>query len=295
MMFLELLETYPPFAVGFAALIGLLVGSFLNVVIYRLPVMMQHEENQAVAEFLHERDFPISDALTNTSQTKFNLATPASRCGNCGHNIRAWENIPVLSFILLRGRCKGCKTPISARYPSIELLTGALTALAIAHFGFNWQGCAIALLSWCLIALTMIDFDTCLLPDAITLPLLWTGLIFNYYGVIADFKSAFWGAIWGYLALWSVYHIFKLLFKKEGMGYGDFKLLAVLGAWLGWQMLPQVILLSAIVGTVIGVGMIIFRGHDKQIPIPFGPYLAIAGLIAVYFGPSINALYLTSL
>jgi len=295
MMFFEILETYPAMAIGFAALIGLLIGSFLNVVVHRLPIMMQQEENLAVAEFLKERELSVPSIINIKDTAKVNLATPASRCPSCNHKIRAWENIPVVSYLLLRGRCAGCKSTISLRYPLVELAAALLTATAIAQFGLSWQGCAIALLSLALLTLSLIDFDTCLLPDVITLPLLWAGLIFNYYSVITDFKSAFWGAIWGYLALWSVYRLFKLLFKKEGMGYGDFKLLAVLGAWLGWQFLPQIILLSAIVGTLIGVSMILFRGHDRQIPIPFGPYLAIAGLIATYFGAEINALYLSGL
>lgn len=293
MSFFVALNTYPLFAVCFALLIGLLVGSFLNVVIYRLPVMMAREEETAVGQFLSEKKWPVPKQL-GTHPT-FNLAVPASRCGNCAHKIRAWENIPVLSYLILKGKCSKCKQAISARYPLVEIVTGLMTAASIYMFGAGIEGIAAAMFSWCLITLTLIDFDTFLLPDVITLPLLWAGLILNYFGTFTDFHSAFWGAIWGYLALWIVYQIFKLLFKKEGMGFGDFKLLAALGAWAGWQVLPLIIVLSALVGTVIGISLMIFRNHDKQVPIPFGPYLSIAGWIALFFGTSLNTAYLSLL
>jgi leader peptidase (prepilin peptidase)/N-methyltransferase len=217
---------------------------------------------------------------------------PASRCPHCGHKIKPWENIPVVSYLFLRGKCSNCKAGISARYPAIELVTGLLSVAVIFYVGVNWSGLAALVFTWSLIALTMIDFDTYLLPDDITLPLLWLGLITNSFNTFTDLPSALWGAIAGYLALWSVYKLFKLVTGKEGMGYGDFKLLAVLGAWMGWQMLPQIILLSSLVGAVIGVSMIVIRGRDKNIPIPFGPYLAIAGWIAFIWGDTINQSYL---
>lgn len=291
MMWLQALQTYPLLAVGVAGLIGLLVGSFLNVVIYRLPKMIEREETQAIRNVLHERNLPVPDALP-VIEDRFNLAVPASRCGCCGQPLRARDNIPVISYVFLRGRCSRCACTISPRYPLVEIFTAIATASAIAYFGPTLQGLAAVLLSWCLICLTLIDLDTFLLPDSITLPLLWLGLILNYYGTFTDFSSAFWGAIWGYLALWSVYQFFKWVFHKEGMGFGDFKLLAALGAWLGWQLLPQIILLSAVVGAAVGLWMIVRRGHDQQVPIPFGPYLAVAGAIALYFGPEINAAYL---
>ena len=244
------------------------------------------------------RDFLTTDGnlatlpTSDSKQEPFNLMVPASRCPHCGHKIKPWENIPVISYLFLRGKCSNCKAGISARYPVIESVTGLLSVAVVFYVGVNWSGLAALVFTWSLIALTMIDFDTYLLPDDITLPLLWLGLIVNNFNTFTDLPSALWGAIAGYLALWSVYKFFKLVTGKEGMGYGDFKLLAALGAWMGWQMLPQIILLSSLVGAVIGISMIVIRGRDKNIPIPFGPYLAIAGWIAFIWGDTINQSYL---
>lgn len=295
MNLLSALQAYPTLGLACALVLGLLVGSFLNVVIYRIPKMMERDWQAQCNEFIANSgniaSLSINDQ-TNKKQEPFNLMVPASRCPNCGHKIRAWENIPVISYVVLSGKCSGCKAAISARYPSIEIITGLLSAAIIYHTGINWTGLAGLIFTWSLITLTMIDLDTYLLPDDITLPLLWLGLIANSFGAFTDLPSALWGAIAGYLSLWSVYQFFKLVTGKEGMGFGDFKLLAALGAWMGWQMLPQIILLSSLVGAVIGIGMMILRGRDKNIPIPFGPYLAIAGWIAFVWGDAINQAYL---
>lgn len=292
MDFLQALQLYPLFAAACALVLGLLVGSFLNVVIYRLPKMMEADWQQQCREFLSTSSEAKTLPTTDNQAPRFNLMVPASRCPHCGHKIKPWENIPVISYLVLRGKCAGCRAPISLRYPTIELISGLLSATVIILFGASTSGLLALLFTWCLIALTMIDIDTYLLPDDITLPLLWLGLIANSFGVFTDLSSALWGAIAGYLSLWSVYQLFKLLTGKEGMGYGDFKLLAALGAWMGWQMLPQIILLSSLVGAVIGISMILIRGRDKNIPIPFGPYLAIAGWIALVWGDTINRTYL---
>lgn len=272
--------------------LGLLVGSFLNVVIYRLPKMMERDWQNQCRDFLTNGGDIATLPAGESKQEPFNLMVPVSRCPHCGHKIKPWENIPVVSYLFLRGKCSNCRAGISARYPIIELVTGLLSVAVIYYVGINWSGLAALVFTWSLIALTMIDFDTYLLPDDITLPLLWLGLIANSFGAFTDLSSAVWGTIAGYLALWSVYKVFKLFTGKEGMGYGDFKLLAALGAWMGWQMLPQIILLSSLVGAVIGVSMIVIRGRDKNIPIPFGPYLAIAGWIAFIWGDTINQSYL---
>ncbi len=266
-----------------AALLGLIVGSFLNVVIHRLPIIMEQGWRRECAA--------MDDAVIAPAAT-FNLAVPNSRCPHCGHAISVRDNIPVLSYLLLRGRCRNCQTAISLRYPLVEILTALLTVVALLHFGPGWQGALAVLLTWSLIALSCIDFDTQLLPDSITLPMLWLGLLLSLFGIFTDSKSSIIGAAVGYLSLWSIYHLFRLLTGKEGMGYGDFKLFAMLGAWLGWQSLPLIILLSSAVGAVIGVGLILLRGRDRNIPIPFGPYLAIAGWIALLWGEQITAWYL---
>lgn len=289
--FLKILELFPAAALAAAGILGLLVGSFLNVVIYRLPKMMEREWREQCVDFLGIENLKEPEKFQATS-VKFNLVTPNSTCPHCGHQIRPWENIPIISYVALRGKCSSCKASISIRYPIIELVTGALSAAAVFVFGANATGLAAMFFFWCLIALTMIDVDTQLLPDSITLPLLWLGLIANHFGLFTNLDSAVIGAVAGYLSLWSVYWLFKLLTGKEGMGYGDFKLLAALGAWLGWQMLLQIILLSALVGAVIGISMIVLRGRDRNIPIPFGPYLAVAGAIALLWGHDINQLYL---
>jgi leader peptidase (prepilin peptidase)/N-methyltransferase len=264
-------------------LIGLLVGSFLNVVIYRLPKMMEREWQCQCAE-LRGEEAPPGETLT--------LVRPRSRCPACGHPISALENIPILSWILLLGKCSACRAPISPRYPLVEATTSLLTAWAAIHFGWGWAAPGAILLIWALIALTFIDFDTTYLPDAITLPLLWCGLLFNLGDTFTDLFSAVVGAMAGYLFLWIVYWGFKLLTGKEGMGHGDFKLLAALGAWLGWQMLPLVVLLSSVVGAVVGVALIVLARHGRNVPIPFGPYLAVAGLIALFWGEEATRFYL---
>lgn len=266
-----------------ATVLGLLVGSFLNVVIYRIPKMLENEWKVQASEFL-ELETPEIEKLT--------LASPDSTCPTCGHKIRAWENIPIVSYLFLKGKCSACETRISIRYPLVELATGILSFVVASTFGASYATLALLLLTWSLIALTMIDADTQLLPDNITLPLLWLGLICSYFGVVTDLNSALWGAVAGYLSLWSIYWLFKLLTGKEGMGYGDFKLLAALGAWLGWQMLPIIILLSSVVGAIYGISMILIRGRDKSVPMPFGPYLAVAGFVALIWGNELQQLWL---
>jgi len=288
---LKALELFPALALISAGILGLLVGSFLNVVIYRLPKIMERDWHAQCIEFLGSENVK-DEAKKKFTPEKFNLVTPNSTCPSCSHKIKPWENVPVISYFFLRGKCSACKTKISPRYPIVEAVTAILSVVAIYVFGANLTGLACLIFTWCLIALTMIDFDTQLLPDTITLPLLWLGLIANAFGLFTTLDSALWGAIGGYLSLFSVYWLFKLLTGKEGMGFGDFKLLGALGAWLGWQMLLQIILLSALAGAVIGVGMIVIRGRDKNIPIPFGPYLAIAGWIALMWGHDINQAYL---
>lgn len=266
-----------------AAVLGLCIGSFLNVVIHRLPRMMEREWRDQCAELSGEALDP-GEPLT--------LARPRSRCPTCGHQIKALENIPVISYLVLRGRCSACSARISPRYPLVEILTGGLSVFTVWHFGPTPAAIAALFLVWSLIALTFIDFDAQLLPDSITLPLLWLGLLFNLWGGFADLPSAVIGAAVGYLSLWSVYWVFKLTTGKEGMGYGDFKLLAALGAWLGWQMLPVIVLLSSLVGAVVGIALIVFARHGRNVPIPFGPYLAAAGLIALFWGSQITRSYL---
>jgi leader peptidase (prepilin peptidase)/N-methyltransferase len=266
-----------------AGLLGLCVGSFLNVVIHRLPKMMEQEWQAQCAELRGE---PASTAAN------LSLAKPRSRCPDCGHQITSMENIPVLSYLLLKGKCAGCGTSISARYPIIEVFTAVLSAYAAWHFGPKLQTVGALLLLWFLIALAAIDFDTQLLPDAITLPLLWLGLVFNLMDTYVDLPAAVVGAMAGYLALWTVFWLFKLATGKEGMGYGDFKLLAALGAWLGWQMLPTIILLSSVVGAVVGITLIVVARRGRNVPIPFGPYLAAAGGIALFWGPQLTRNYL---
>ncbi|WP_111495773.1 prepilin peptidase [Marinobacter bohaiensis] len=263
----------------------LCIGSFLNVVILRLPKMMEQDWRCQCEDFLEVPEGKRKD------DRKITLASPNSTCPSCGHEIKPWENIPVISYLLLRGKCAACKSGISVRYPLIEAATAVLSVFTVAWLGATPASLWALVLVWALIALTVIDFDTQLLPDSITLPLLWLGLILNYFGVLTDFQSAFWGAIFGYLSLWSIYWLFKIVTGKEGMGHGDFKLLGALGAWLGWQLLPAVILLSSVVGAVIGISLIVFRGHGREVPIPFGPYLAIAGLLALWFGPELQSFW----
>ncbi len=258
---------------------GLCVGSFLNVVIHRLPKMMEREWRAQCAELAGSAPAPAE---------RYNLAVPRSACPSCGHAIRAIENIPLLSWLWLRGKCAACSAAISPRYPVVELLTGLVAAYVAARYGATLAALGATLFCCCLIALAAIDFDTQLLPDDITLPLLWTGLAVNLAGTFVPLASAVVGAMAGYLALWSIYWLFKLATGKEGMGYGDFKLLGAIGAWLGWQALPLVILLSSVVGAAVGIALIVFTQHGRDRPIPFGPYLAAAGVIALLWGPAIT-------
>jgi len=275
-----------PFFIVLAGIIGLLVGSFLNVVIYRLPVMLQRSWRKECIEYLQME--------AENEGEPFNLSLPLSRCPKCQSPIKPYQNIPVISYVFLKGQCAHCKNPISIRYPLIEAFTATLSVLVAWHFGYTVQAGFALLLTWCLIALSFIDIDHQLLPDNITLPMLWLGLLLSLFGLYTDVNASVIGAIAGYMVLWLVYQAFKLATGKEGMGYGDFKLLALFGAWLGWQTLPMIILLSSLVGAVIGIAMIMFAKHDQNKPIPFGPYLAAAGWIALLWGNDLNRLYLTS-
>ena len=266
-----------------AALLGLCVGSFLNVVIHRLPKMMERQWRTECAELAGQEAPPAE---------RYNLISPRSACPSCGHKISALENIPVLSYAVLRGKCSGCSARISIRYPLVEALTATLSAYVAWHFGFGIAAAGALLFTWSMVALTFIDLDTFYLPDSITLPLLWLGLLLNLGGTYAPLSSAVIGAAAGYLSLWAVYWAFKWATGKEGMGYGDFKLLAAIGAWMGWQTLPLTILLSSLVGAVIGISLIVFAGRGRSVPIPFGPYLAIAGMIALLYGPALTRAYL---
>ena len=262
-----------------AGALGLLVGSFLNVVIYRIPKMMQRESDNYVAQE-SGKELPHPD--------RFNLIVPRSACPQCGHRITALENIPVLSYLFLRGKCSECKAAIPWRYPLIELISGLLAAYLIWRFGSGLAGLSSLVFLWLLIAMTFIDLDTQLLPDDLTFLLLWCGLLVNLDGAFVPLADAVIGAAAGYLSLWSIYWLFKLTTGKEGMGYGDFKLLAALGAWLGWKMLPAIILLSSVVGAVVGISLILFAKHGREKPIPFGPYLAAAGLITLLYRQGIS-------
>ncbi|KPK20524.1 MAG: methyltransferase [Betaproteobacteria bacterium SG8_41] len=283
MAFLQLLQTTPWLLITAAVLFGLVVGSFLNVVIHRLPRMLEQGWRAECAEL---NGNPVPAAET------YNLVLPRSRCPHCGHAIRAVENVPVLSYVALRGRCSACKAAISPRYPAVEALAGALAGYVAWRFGVSAAALGAMLFAWAMIALAFIDLDTFYLPDNLTLPLLWTGLIFNIGATFTDLTSAVIGAAGGYLVLWAVFWAYKLTTGKEGMGYGDFKLLAAIGAWLGWKMLPLVILLSSFVGAVIGIGLIVLARRGRNVPIPFGPYLALAGLIALFYGEQLNRHYL---
>lgn len=285
--YLSLLQgQHPVLVLAMAMIFGLLVGSFLNVVILRLPVMLDRQWTAQAHEILsHE---------TNTDQEPFNIVFPNSHCPNCKIEIRAWQNIPLASYLILRGKCGNCGISIPLRYPIIELTTGLLTLIVIYCFGLTILGLFACLFTWALIVLSVIDFDTKLLPDDITLPFLWLGLSINFFGIFVSFHSAFIGACAGYLSLWSIYHVFRLVTGKEGMGYGDFKMLALLGAWLGWQPLLLVVILSSF-GGVIGAGALILLGRDRANPIPFGPYLAIAGWVTLIWGDTLINWYFTIL
>jgi len=284
MMLMDYLASHVLAFVLSAALLGLLVGSFLNVLIYRLPIMMQREWRAQALEYL--------ECPPESVRERFNLLLPSSRCPHCDHQIRSWENIPLVSWLALRGKCSSCRAPISSRYPLVELACGLLSGYVAWHFGFTWQAGAMLLLTWGLVAMSMIDIDHQLLPDSLVLPLLWLGLILSNFGLFVSLESALWGAVAGYLSLWSVYWLFKLVTGKEGMGYGDFKLLAMLGTWGGWQVLPLTILLSSVVGAVLGTILLRVQRAESSTPIPFGPYLAIAGWIALLWGDWITESYL---
>ena len=270
--------------------LGLCVGSFLNVVAYRLPLMMERDWKSECHEFLELNPPSFDNRLAS-----INLAIPTSACPNCGHNLRAWENIPVISYLLLKAKCSSCKTSISAQYPLVEFLTGVVSLVVAYKFGATLQTIAALFFTWALIALTLIDLKKQLLPDSITMPLLWLGIFLSLFNVFTDLKSSVIGAIAGYLILWSVFHLFKLLTKKDGMGYGDFKLLSALGAWVGFSYLPQIILISSVVGSIAGISMLVLGKTKQQQPIPFGPYLAVAGWIALLWGEQINTSYLAFL
>lgn len=278
------LVTEPTYTLVVCFLVSLLVGSFLNVVIYRVPVMMEREWQASI----HEGE----NSDSHIPQDRFNLAVPASTCPHCGHRIRWYENIPVVSYLFLKGQCSQCHAPISLRYPLIELLTAILSTLVIYQLGFNYAGFAAVVFTWALISLTFIDVDHQLLPDRITLPLLWLGLLVNSQNLFTSLHSAVFGAVAGYLVLWSVYWLFKLVTGKEGMGYGDFKLLAALGAWCGISQIPLLILLSSVAGVLLAILLMLFKRHEASNPLPFGPYLAIAGWIALLWGHDITSAYL---
>ena len=283
MLLLEFLAS-PLALLPCALLLGVIVGSFLNVLIHRLPIMLDRDWTTQSRAMLGLPPEPKGPA--------YNLLLPHSECPRCSHKIRAWENIPVISYLMLRGKCAECRAKISLRYPLVELATGILSAFVVYHFGLSWQAGAFLLLTWGLLAMSLIDADHQLLPDVLVLPLLWLGLIVNGQGLFTDLYAALWGAVAGYLSLWLVYWAFKLITGKEGMGYGDFKLLAMLGAWGGWQILPLTILLSSLVGAVLGVVMLKMRNAQTSTPIPFGPYLAIAGWIALLWGDQITTSYM---
>ena len=288
---LELFASSPGLFIAMAFLFSLLIGSFLNVVIYRLPIMMQREWHEEARKIVDE---PVEDL----PEGEFNLSVPRSRCPSCGQQITALQNIPVVSWLILRGKCANCSSPISARYPAIELLTAILTAVTAWRFGFGYEAAAAILLTWVLIAISFVDLDHQLIPDSMSVPLIWIGLFLSLFHPLANAeilfvepKTAIIGAVAGYLILWSVNAVFRLVRGMDGMGYGDFKLLAALGAWLGWLSLPLIIFMSAVVGAIVGLGMIVFLKHDKRIPIPYGPYLAAAGWITMLWGSEISTAY----
>lgn len=282
--------TYPALFVAAVLVLSLAIGSFLNVVIFRLPKMLERHWRAELLEVNGQQSQANSQPAP--AEPRYDLVLPRSQCPACGHSITALENIPVISYLVLRGKCSACKAAISPRYPVIEALTGLLSAYVAWRYGFSWLTAATLILVWALIALAFIDLDTFYLPDNITLPLVWAGLLVNMGGLIVDLKSAVLGAVAGYLTLWLVYWAYKIATGKEGMGYGDFKLLAALGAWLGWKMLPVVVLFSSFAGALVGIALIVFARRGRNVPIPFGPYLVMGGLIALFWGDSIVNYYL---
>lgn len=297
MTLIDLLQSSPVLFYCLSALLGLVVGSFLNVVIYRLPLMMQREWRQQCCEYLQVDAAHALPAPSAPDHETFNLLKPDSHCPACQSKVRPWQNIPVLSYLLLCGRCGRCSTPIHWRYPIVEVVTAALSVLVAWKFGPTLTCLAALILTWALISLAVIDLDHQLLPDSITLPLLWLGLLLTLtsWGLPVSTASALTGAAAGYLSLWSLYWIFKLLTGREGMGYGDFKLLAVLGAWLGWQHLLSIVILSSLSGAVVGIALMLFAGRDRHVPMSFGPYLALAGVVTLLWGDALQAWYLTTL
>lgn len=283
MSFITLLQTNSVFFILLCTTIGLVAGSFLNVIIFRLPKMMEREWNQQCSELRGETTKPLPT---------LNLVKPCSECPHCKHKITALESIPIISYLALRGRCSQCNTSISLRYPIMEALTGIMSGFIAWHFGYGFITVAALIFVWSMIALAFIDLDTQLLPDEVTLPLLWIGLLINLGNGFTDISSAVIGAASGYIFLWLIYWCFKIATGKEGMGYGDFKLLAVIGAWFGWKMLPLVILLSSLAGAVIGIGLIIVAKNKRDTPFPFGPYLVGGGLVALFWGDQLNRTYL---
>jgi leader peptidase (prepilin peptidase) / N-methyltransferase len=297
MEIIELLQTSTPFLITICVVLGLLVGSFLNVVVYRLPIMMQRDWKQQCCEYLEIENSEPDSNPTSAKFEIFNLQKPDSHCPHCNHKIKPWENIPVVSYLVLAGKCSACKAAISLRYPSVEFVSGLLSGLVAYTFGPTWLTLVLLLFTWALITLTLIDFDHQLLPDDITLPLLWLGLLVNAVdlGFGVSLRDAVIGAIAGYVVLWVFYWAFKLTTGKEGMGYGDFKLLAALGAWMGWQSLLPIIILSSLVGAVFGIAMIVALGRDKSVPMPFGPFLTGAGFIMLIWGPQLSTFYLNTM
>jgi leader peptidase (prepilin peptidase)/N-methyltransferase len=286
MSLFQALHTSPLLWTGIVFVFSLAIGSFLNVVIHRLPKMLERQWQAECAELKGEAP-PAAPV--------YNLVVPRSACPGCGHRITALENVPLVSWLFLRGRCSTCNARISARYPVVELATGLLSAYIAWRFGFTAKACAALVFAWVLVALAFIDLDTFFLPDDLTLPLVWAGLLANLFGLFTDLPSAVIGAVAGYLTLWTVYWLFKWATGKEGMGYGDFKLLAAIGAWLGWQALPVVVLLSSFVGAVIGITLLAVTRRDRNVPLPFGPYLVVAALIALFWGDAITRYYLDAL
>lgn len=273
--------------VALSALLGLMVGSFLNVIIFRLPKTIHHEWTTQCCEWL--------DKTPNEENAPPGIVFPASHCMHCKTPLKVWHNIPVISYLLLAGKCQFCGTAISLRYPFVELLTAILSAVVVYKLGFSIEAALALILTWALITLSFIDFDHQLLPDNITLPFMWFGLLISLRGIFATPENSIIGAIAGYMSLWTVFQLFKLFTGKEGMGYGDFKLLALFGAWFGWQALPMILLISTVAGSVLGISMILLRVIDKEKPIPFGPYLAIAGWISLLWGDQITQAYLRSI